>query len=169
MKTEILKTTQTTVRLEGRHVLWTLIGFFGVVFAVNGYFMFAALSTYSGVVASEPYRKGLAYNDRIAADERQTARGWRDTLDVTRTGRIALIVKDQGGAMVHGLKITATLARPSTARHDYTAELDEAGGGHYTADVARLEDGAWIATIEAREPGSSEPVFRSRRRLWLKP
>ena len=156
-------------RLEGRHVLWTLLGFFGVIFTVNGYFMYAALSTYSGVVASEPYRKGLAYNDRIAASERQTSRGWHDTLDVTRDGRISLIVRDQSGVAVSGLKVTATLARPSTAGHDHTAILNEQYDGRYAADIAQREAGNWIATIEARESSSTEPVFRSRRRLWLKP
>ena len=39
--------------LQGCHVLALLVGFFGVVFAVNGYFLAAALSTHTGVVAME--------------------------------------------------------------------------------------------------------------------
>lgn len=170
MKTRTLKRPLPTVsRLEGRHVLWTLLVFFGVIFAVNGYFLFAALSTYSGVVASEPYRKGLAYNERIFADEQQTTRGWRDTLDLTRTGRLEWIVRDQSDATVPGLKVAATIARPSTARHDRTIALIEQSGGRHGADVGPLEDGAWIVAIEARQSGSPDPLFRSRRRLWLKP
>jgi nitrogen fixation protein FixH len=170
MTTEILKRPPAPVsRLEGRHVLWSLLAFFGVIFAVNGYFLFAALSTHSGVVAIEPYRKGLAYNDRIAAGEQQTARGWRDTLDLTRTGRLEWIVWDQGGAEVPGLQVAATIARPSTARQDRKIELSEQSSGRHGADVGQLQEGTWIVSIEARKPGSPDPIFRSRRRLWLKP
>ena len=62
-------------RLDGRHVLMMLFAFFGVIFAVNGYFLFSALSTHTGVVAVEPYRKGLAYNH--ADRRRRTAGGAR--------------------------------------------------------------------------------------------
>ena len=73
MMLERLETPSRADNLNGRHVLIGLLLFFGTIFAVNGYFMFVALSTYTGVVADEPYRKGLAYNARIAADERTRA------------------------------------------------------------------------------------------------
>ena len=57
--------------LRGRHVLWVFLGFFATVFVVNGAMIYSAVSTYSGLVANEPYRKGLHYNERIAAAERQ--------------------------------------------------------------------------------------------------
>jgi len=56
--------------LRGRHVLAGFLGFFAIVFVVNGAMMYAAVSTYSGLVANEPYRKGLHYNERLAAAER---------------------------------------------------------------------------------------------------
>ena len=45
--------------------------------------IYQAMSTHTGLVANEPYRKGLHYNDRIDADARQARLGWVDTLDVT--------------------------------------------------------------------------------------
>ena len=50
--------------IAGRHVLWGLIGFFGVIFAVNAIFVYAAEETFSGGDTSDPYRKGLNYNAR---------------------------------------------------------------------------------------------------------
>ena len=41
--------------LTGRHVLYTFIAFFGIIFAVNGVFLYSALKTNTGVVAIEPY------------------------------------------------------------------------------------------------------------------
>ena len=64
--------------LRGRHVLWAFLGFFATVFVVNGAMIYSAVSTHSGLVANEPYRKGLHYNERIAADERQARLGWTE-------------------------------------------------------------------------------------------
>ena len=67
-----------TRELKGRHVLMVLCGFFGVMFIVNGFFVYFALSTFSGGDTSDPYRKGLHYNEMLAADERQAERGLAD-------------------------------------------------------------------------------------------
>ena len=74
----IARAGMASAGLTGRHVLAAMLVFFAVVFAVNAAMIYAALSTYSGVVADEPYRKGLHYNERIVADERQRQRNWRE-------------------------------------------------------------------------------------------
>ena len=61
-------------------MLVAFIAFFGTIFLVNGTLIYEAISTHTGLVANEPYRKGLAYNERIAADERQARLGWTETL-----------------------------------------------------------------------------------------
>lgn len=155
--------------IQGRQVLWTLIAFFGLVFGVNGIFIFAALSTYSGDVAVEPYRKGLNYNQRIEAGARQLQLGWRDSIEVTRDGRISVLIVDRGGVPAAGLKVKAVISRPSTASDDHLADLVQLADGHYSADVAQLAAGNWIAEIDARDPLNETRVYRSRRRLWLKP
>ena len=92
-------------RLTGRHVLVVVVLFFGIVFAVNGVLLWKALSTHSGVVAQEPYRKGLAYNTRIAADARQAALGWSALLDVEAKGLVALTLVDATGRPVSELDL----------------------------------------------------------------
>jgi nitrogen fixation protein FixH len=157
--------------LKGWHVLAAFLGFFGVVFAANGVFLYSALSTYTGVVANEPYRKGLQYNDRIAAGEIQDQLGWVADVTVDREpGRITLIVKDKAGQPVSGLRVAGVFGRPSTNRHDIKLTLREVETGRYVMDVGTLEAGSWIATVEAAWPFSetNEPVYRLRKRLWLK-
>ena len=92
-------------------MLAIFLAFFAAVFVVNGAMIYSALSTHTGVVANEPYRKGLHYNERIAADERQARLGWTDKVDVRRDGHVAIMVADLGGRPVSGLKIEA-VARP---------------------------------------------------------
>jgi nitrogen fixation protein FixH len=154
--------------LTGRHVLAMFVGFFGVVFAVNGYMLYAALSTHAGIVANEPYRKGLAYNERIAAAERQAGLGWTGAVDVGIDGRVALAMARPDGTSLRGLLIEGNIGRPSTDRQDHALKFVEADG-RYVAAAGTLAEGAWLLTIEAHETEGGAPVFRSRRRLWLKP
>ena len=58
--------------IEGRHVLMGLIAFFGVMLLANGIFVYFAVATFSGGDTSNAYRKGLNYNDTLAAAELQT-------------------------------------------------------------------------------------------------
>lgn len=158
--------------ITGRHVLYGLIAFFGLIFAVNGVFLYQALSTHTGVVANEPYRKGLAYNDRIAADLVQTGSGWTDGIALSEgADRLEFKLTDRDSRPVTGLAVTARIGRPSTVAHDRQYDLRETAPGRYAASFDRLDTGTWQADIEARQLKSSgeETVWRSRKRLWLKP
>lgn len=157
-------------QLRGGHVLFLLVAFFAVVFAVNGYFLVRALSTHTGVVAFEPYRKGLAYNERIAAAERQSVLGWSDRIVIGANGAVSVAIAGVGDAPIGGLHITGVLSRPSTAAADRAFRLLEDSAGRYAAMTAPIAPGTWIAAIEARRsPDDADPVYRARRRLWLKP
>jgi nitrogen fixation protein FixH len=154
--------------LQGRHVLGVILAFFGTVFLVNGAMIYSAVSTHTGLVANEPYRKGLAYNERIGADERQVRLGWTETLAVGRDGRIALALAERDGRAVRGMKVEGVLGRPATNRYDVRLELAETAPGRYEAQTAAIAEGSWLITLEARTPAGAEPVYRTRRRLWLK-
>ncbi len=155
--------------LKGKHVLIAFLGFFGVIFAVNGVFLYSAISTYTGVVAQEPYRKGLQYNDRIAAGARQAELGWTETIEVN-SDAVILRLTDRAGKPVSGLRIEGVLGRPSTNPHDIALSFSEIDTGRYAVDVGAIEPGSWMVNIEAAWPRSEsrEPVYRARKRLWLK-
>jgi nitrogen fixation protein FixH len=155
--------------LQGRHVLAAFLAFFGAVFLVNGTMIYSAVSTHTGLVANEPYRKGLAYNERIAAGERQAHLGWVETLEVSRDGHVTLALAEPDGRAVVGLRVAGSLGRPATNRHDIALELAETAPGRYEARAAAVASGSWLVTLEARRRADAEPVYRTRRRLWLEP
>lgn len=159
-------TPRPTRPIEGRHVLACLLAFFGIIFAVNGVFLYQALSTYTGVVSAEPYRKGLHYNDRIEAERRQDALGWSETVTLAPSGGLSIALMDAGGSPVRALEVNAVVGRPSTSASDKRITLGEIASGRYVAELGALEPGAWLVSIEAREPGNAAPIYRSRRRLW---
>lgn len=156
--------------LQGHHVLAMLLGFFGAVFAANGFFLFSALSTHTGVVAVEPYRKGLAYNARIAAGQRQNELGWAETVNITPGGKVSVVLAGSASVALPALDIVGSIGRPSTASNDRALRFVEMEPGAYVADAGALDGGAWIVSIEARAAGSvNDALYRARRRLWLKP
>lgn len=156
--------------LTGWHVLGWLAAFFGIVFAVNGYFLVSALSTHTGIVSQEPYRKGLHYNTRIAADARQAALGWTSVVTIADDKRVHVVLADKAGLPVGRLVLTGLAGRPSTNRFDHALTFREVAPGRYEAAVDHLVDGAWLVAVEARlGEKDAEPVYRARRRLWFKP
>jgi nitrogen fixation protein FixH len=156
-------------RLKGHHVLLMLVAFFGVVFTVNGIFLASALRSYTGVVSSEPYVKGLKYNDRIKADERQQRLGWQDALMVEPAGAVTVTFRDDGGRPVQGLKFRGSIGRPATSRLDRALAFTETEPGRYVASAGPLDDGTWLVALEAVSGDfGPDPVYRLRRRVWLK-
>ncbi len=110
---------------KGRHVLMSLIGFFGVMLIANGLFVYFALSTFTGS-DSDPYRRGLHYNDTVAAAERQAERGWRSSLSYdTAKRRLSLDLADNQSRPVTGLQINALVGRPVTDNEDHALSLKE--------------------------------------------
>lgn len=159
--------------ITGRHVLFGVIAFFGVVLAVNGVFLYESLSTYTGIVANEPYRKGLNYNERIADEKAQLERGWMTDVALMSTGNgLDIHINDRNGNPIGGLSFEGRLGRPATAAEDVALDVKETAPGHYRASFATLGPGAWQIDLTARElTGAGDKiVWRARKRVrWQTP
>lgn len=174
MSPTTLPTARREKGLTGRHVLIAFMTFFGIIFAVNGVLLHRALSTHAGVVANEPYRKGLEYNRRIEADERQAQLGWSATTALTRAGQVTVTFADHDGRPVQGLDVTGVLGRPAAKGDDVSMRFAETAPGLYVASAGGVEPGTWLLSVEANRnaPATTTgdaPDFRLKRRLWLAP
>ncbi len=159
-------------KIEGRHVLIGLVGFFLAIIGVNLVMAYMAITTYSGIDTPDAYRKGLAYNTRIAAETRQAALGWREAVTwETSQAPLKLTLTDTQGNPVSGLHVTASLGRPATNRYDRVLVMSERAPGTYEVRVADADAGNWAVEIKASRlrSGSVDQVYETRRRLWLKP
>lgn len=154
-------------QLQGRHILATFAAFFGVVFAVNAWFLYSALSTHTGLVAQEPYRKGLAYNSRIAANDRQAELGWSADLALAGRETLRLHLRDAAGTPVEGRLVHVMIGRPATERFDVKMTLAETAPGSYAASMPPLASGTWVVSAEVLREAGGEPEYRLRRRQWL--
>jgi nitrogen fixation protein FixH len=151
-------------------VLICTVAFFSAVLAVNTAMVYSAISTYSGVVSAEPYRKGLHYNDRVHADDAQRLLGWGDQITIDGNGHIRFeIITRDDRVRVHALDVRVVVGRPTTNRYDRMLALEDSANG-YVGRLKPLPPGAWIAAIEARlSPSDLEPVYRARKRIWIAP
>jgi nitrogen fixation protein FixH len=158
--------------LRGLHVLLAFIGFFLTVFAVNGVMIYEAVSTFGGLETADAYRKGLAYNQRIAQGKAQELRGWHNTLAyAAETERVRLDVTDHEGVAVPDLVVSGEIGRPATDRFDRHLEFRQTGPGTYEAEASGLQSGWWTIDIEAKTSASSgtEGLYETKERLWIKP
>ncbi len=153
--------------LTGRHVLRMILAFFGVTLAVNGVFIFLAITTFSGQTSRNPYGEGLHYNTRIAAAQAQAINGLRHQTVLGSDGvRVSLMGGDNHPAS--GLIVVGGLVRPVSSRSDRDIVLTEQSSGDYRA-VVSLAPGAWILEITARREASGPVLYQSKERLWLTP
>lgn len=156
-------------RIEGRHVLFALVAFFGVMLIVNGIFLYFAVGTFNGFETRDAYRKGLSYNERIASSTAQAARGWKPVALYEAEGqRLIVEMRNRQGNGISGLAISGLVRHPVTDREDRTVSLHEIAPARYAAPL-NLTAGQWIFTARITRPGApGETAFRFKRRLWVK-
>lgn len=157
-------------RISGGHVLTILIGFFATVVAVDGFMIYQAVSTFGGIETDDAYRKGVAYNESLARDARQSLLGWKDDLEVLGAQHRLQVGLSGKDGPVAGRRVVAMLGRPATNRFDVSLELAETSPGVYEAALPEVGEGTWIVDISAYDSTKSgEPVYQARRRAWIGP
>ena len=159
------------MELKGRHVLFILIGFFAVIFAVNGYFAYSAISTLPGEERGATYEAGLRYNATLADERRQEALHWSHKSQFLPGSRLSVAVADADGSPVAGLSIEGWMDRPAAEGADRKLNFTEVAPGRYEAMTGAAEAGAWILAFTAQKPrlGSDPAVYRVKERLWIEP
>jgi nitrogen fixation protein FixH len=155
-------------RWTGRTVLFSLLGFFGVVFAVNGLMIYEALSTLSGLDTDSAYQAGLQYEHEVAQAEKQDALHWQVDAKLTAATageRLDLSARDASGQPLGGIQAMATFERPTDRRLDRNVVLVADGTGRFRGSAA-VEAGQWDLVIVLSRHG--EQMFRSKNRIILK-
>lgn len=156
-------------RWTGLTILLTLLVFFGVVFAVNGAMIFAAISTMTGVDTDSAYQAGRMFEHDVAMARAQDARHWQVDAKVTAAAdgerRVVVAARDAFGRPLNGMALAVTFERPTDRRLDRAVRVaeDSPGNFHGSADIAA---GQWDLVIVLFRDG--DQMFRSRSRIVLK-
>jgi nitrogen fixation protein FixH len=160
--------TRPEKELTGRHVLFILLGFFGVMIAVNAYFTIVAVKTFRGEDVPQSYRQGLEYNQTIAARLAQKDIGWSARINITEQGdgsqRLILQIEDKAGQAIDGAVISAVLRHPVDSAKDKVIALKDTGAGRYSADLGHIS-GQWSLNATVNRDDVS---FKVTQDLWVK-
>lgn len=152
--------------ITGRHVLYGMLAFFGVIFAVNAVFVYYARTTWTGLETENAYQKGLSYNDNIRAAGSQHVLGWQvPDIRLAAVGEVQAMFVDRHKQPLNGLTVTAVVRRPVSSAFDQTVALTELGEGKYAGRLPPLSAGQWQVILHARR-GMDE--FRVEQRVILK-
>jgi nitrogen fixation protein FixH len=155
--------------LTGRAVLLWIVGFFGVVFAVNGVLVQAATSTFRGMETGSSYQAGLKFKDDMESAQRQENLHWQVEgkllHDAAGDAVLDISARDARGMALAGLTAVAHLAHPADARLDQTIALKDIGGGAFRGET-QAQPGQWELIVDLFR--GEERQFRSRSRVTLK-
>lgn len=158
--------------IRGHHVLAGFVLFFGIVFGVNAYMIYGALSTFDGIETEGAYQKGRAYNHLLERMDAQRELGWRTALSTAalpgeghRT-RLTVDFHDAAGKPVQDLSVHGTFWRPVAAGADADAMLREVSPGTYEADFDLAHSGNWLIRIAAE--GANGETFVQEQRIVLR-
>lgn len=159
-----------TRRAPGWWYPWIFVGGMLLVVVVNGVLVYFALGSWTGLETDDHYRKGLAYNEDLAAAAAQEKLGWRTAVTVTPAGGdrefdVAVAFTDAASAPLDGLTVHVAATRPTSEGHDASAALSAAGGGAYTGRVRLALPGLWDVRVIATGAGGS---FQSVERIQVK-
>jgi len=164
-----MSTHRKTRELTGRHVLFCLLGFFGVVFAVNAVMVKAATSTFGGVETSSSYKAGLMFEQDVARagqqDELRWQIGGKIARDKAGAAMLDISARDAKGVPLEGITAQARLAHPADERLDHVIALDRTNAGLFHGQ-AQAQPGQWELIVDLYR--GEARVFRSRSRITLR-
>lgn len=139
-----------TQRFTGWHMLTIILGFFGLVIAVNFAMARLAFATFGGEVVENSYVASQRYDGWLKAAAEQRALGWHAVPRVDAGGVLHITMTDASGRpLVGGLVVTAR--HPLGRMPDRRMPMRGAGGD-YVAPRA-LPPGRWLLHIELRANG----------------
>jgi len=162
--------------LNGRYrwIPWIFVGFFLVVFTVNGIFVYLATTSWVGLVTENPYDRGLNYNEVLAAKAAQDQLGWNHSLAFERTGLsgntvtgvLTLSLTGHDGTGLDGATVKAVVERPGRYSQAFVLYLDQTGDGQYAAGFELPLPGQWHVRLAAKKGADS---YRSAETFYVEP
>lgn len=140
---------------RGRSRWWLVpIALFGLMFAVWGAMIHAALDDPSFAVEPDYYEKGVAWDRHMAQEAENHRLGW--TADVATApsddGAVRLVVdlNDRHGRALVGAEVQVDTFHNARAARMLHARLDERDAGSYSASLPMRRPGLWEIRLRAR-------------------
>lgn len=138
-------------KFTGRHMLAVMLGFFGLVIAVNVTMATLAARTFGGTVVDNSYVASQRFNRWLAEGRAQERLGWNVRISLDRGRHVRVVLTDRIGAL-GGAEIIAVARHPLGRETDLPLGFRPAGNGLYLSQTA-LPAGRWQVHVEVRRAG----------------
>ena len=139
-------------KLTGKHVLMWVLGFFGVMFIANGFFVYYANTSWPGVEVESSFKEGQIYDEKLEAARQQEERAWHMDAQLKRRQNdvyLVVVAKDKLDNPLLDLTIKAEVGRPVNELNDQKVDMSHNGEGIYQAKLGSLDSGRWRVKLEA--------------------
>jgi nitrogen fixation protein FixH len=141
---------------------------FFIIISVNLTMVTMALDSWRGLVTTDSYEKGLAYQEAIDAEKREEALGWSVDLSVDhpqpKRADVLIQVTDDQGQPLDADRVRVAFVRPTQEGYDSLHTLTALGGGKFAKSVQLPLKGLWELRIEAEK---GQDAVRVSRRVTL--
>ncbi len=154
--TDYALTKRFTRHFTGWHMLFLMIGFFGVVFAVNGILVYSALHSWTGLVVENSYVASQSFNADTA--HLVAARQGINHVLHYQDGQLRLQLTGSDGKPLEASDVKIELGRPVADAQDQTLVLVSESTGNYFA-TANLQNGVWRGMISGRVAGKPDIIL----------
>jgi nitrogen fixation protein FixH len=134
-----------------------IVSGFALVISVNILMMTLAMRSSVGEIESNPYEKGMAFQETINKRQYLKSQGisivatLRDSSATTESE--ILIKVDQNGTPLSNLELRAELRRPADQTFDRECQLSYIANGEYSCSFAQLPQGLYLMTLLVGESG----------------
>ena len=155
-------------KLTGWHVFWIMLGFFGLMFTVNGIFLYHAITSFPGEDVKKSYLQGLDYNSTLEAKAAQEMLGWTAAAGLEDKTLVFNLV-DASGEPVSARLVSVQLRHPGNTAYDEDIVLEPYASGDYVASVSGLPAGRWDARFQVFDQTGEDIVFRASKRIVILP
>lgn len=144
---------------KSRWIPWVFVLGFAVVVGANATMITFAIGSFTGLTTTEPYTKGLRFNDQIRQAEAQQRLGWhvaaRFHPSGVQDGELELKLTDRAGAPLVGARVVAILGRPVEKNRDFTVAFASMGGGRYVGRAEFALPGVWDVKYRIERDGQT--------------
>jgi len=140
-----------TRTFTGWHMSAILVGFFGIVIAVNFYMARVAIGTFGGTVVDNSYVASQKFNNWLEQARRQKALGWQTWLSVDSSRHAELDLAKQG-EVLDGAAVSGVARHPLGRAPDVQLTFHAVAPGRFRS-IQRLPAGRWLVHVLIAQGG----------------
>lgn len=142
-----------TARFTGWHMLATMVGFFGIVIAVNLFMARLAIGTFGGTVVDNSYVASQQFNGWLEKARAQDRLGWTVAMTLGADRRPEVRVAAHGAPLA-GVSAAAVAEHPLGRAPDVSLAFVDAGDGVLHATTP-LPAGRWQVRLTLTRDGAT--------------